>query len=262
MSGQFVTYISPPGAAIQAYPKHDVDAVPPSSVPSDFADAMTVRKAVFITEQGCRLEYEIDEDDERSHHWVVYASVGVKSHSSSGTSSPEPTTEYERRKIHGGQVPIGTIRLVPPPHAKHPIPNSIDGIGGDEVKVPEYGDRPTKLHNGKEAYVKLGRMAVIKEFRGYGLGHLLVNQALEFAKHHKRQLQCIPLDAVEESRLLHDLGASRFGDLEWKGLVMVHAQLDAVRFYAKNGFVVDEELGTWIEEGIEHVAMWKRIELA
>jgi predicted GNAT family N-acyltransferase len=48
----------------------------------------------------------------------------------------------------------------------------------------------------------------------------------------------------------------------WKGLVLVHAQVDVERMYQGLGFVTNESLGRWDEEGIEHVGMFKRITLA
>ena len=40
---------------------------------------------------------------------------------------------------------------------------------------------------------------------------------------------------------------------------MVHAQKQVQGFWEKYGFKVDEGMGTWDEEGIEHVGMWRRI---
>ena len=60
---------------------------------------------------------------------------------------------------------------------------------------------------------------------------------------------------MEREKLVNDHGG------EWHGLVMAHAQTKAVRFYQGMGFELDEELGKWIEEGIEHVAMWKRLNI-
>ncbi len=64
------------------------------TTPQIFSDAMTIRLQVFCTEQGCSAANELDEDDQRSWHWVTYDS-----------SSNEP---------------LACIRLVPPPHAPHP----------------------------------------------------------------------------------------------------------------------------------------------
>ena len=50
-------------------------------------------------------------------------------------------------------------------------------------------------------------------------------------------------------------------DGEWKGLVLVHAQKEIERFWVALGFVKDEAMGEWWEDGIEHVAVWKRVKL-
>jgi predicted GNAT family N-acyltransferase len=45
---------------------------------------------------------------------------------------------------------------------------------------------------------------------------------------------------------------------QWNGLVLVHAQKAVQGFWERVGFVMDEELGIWWEEGLEHVGMWSR----
>lgn len=47
----------------------------------------------------------------------------------------------------------------------------------------------------------------------------------------------------------------------WKGLVLVHAQADIENVWKKFGFEKDESMGTWDEEGIVHLGMWKRIQM-
>ena len=42
---------------------------------------------------------------------------------------------------------------------------------------------------------------------------------------------------------------------------MVHAQTTVEKVWSHHGFVKDESMGVWFEEGIEHIGMWKRIEL-
>lgn len=43
--------------------------------------------------------------------------------------------------------------------------------------------------------------------------------------------------------------------------MLVHAQVQGEKMYERFGFVTDEKMGRWDEEGIEHVGMWKRIDL-
>jgi len=92
------------------------DIVWPTTTPDDhrnpevFRDAMRVRETVFCDEQHCSLENELDEDDSKSWHWVVY---------SEGKDSR----------------PVGVIRLVPPPHPPHPAGNSDRGDEKPYVKI-------------------------------------------------------------------------------------------------------------------------------
>jgi predicted GNAT family N-acyltransferase len=53
-----------------------------------FTDAMKVRNAVFVVEQGVPAENELDHEESRCWHWVVYQ----------------------------GTTPVGAVRLVAPPH--------------------------------------------------------------------------------------------------------------------------------------------------
>ena len=46
---------------------------------------------------------------------------------------------------------------------------------------------------------------------------------------------------------------------EWKGLVQVHAQARLEEWYRGLGFEVDEGMGRWLEGGIEHLGMWRRV---
>ena len=254
-----VPCLSPPGKSVHLYPVYDSDAPVPERVPNIFADAMIVRKAVFVDEQGCRLSEEIDADDEKAYHWVVYADFErPKRGAQSGKTQIAPTNEYQRCKARGGTVAIGTIRLVLPPHGHHPLPSSVDGVGGVDVARIPGGDQMTDYHNGRELYVKIGRMAVIDEWRGQGIAKFLVEKALHFANRNRREMGLLPSSSEEEKKAKQELGI-KFEDLKWHGLVLAHSQKSAISFYKKLGFIHDEKLGSWIEEGIEHVAMWKKL---
>lgn len=195
---------------------------------------MEVRETVFVAEQGVPLEYELDADDPRSCHWVVYASVNQ-------------TTEPEQRDAGTGEVvrprrsvtrsqPVGTLRVVPFPHPPHPRdggwyvdnvlqerpPNdasttntttstrtttTITTDGGAETgggggattltkpqsaaeeerqtsALPFGPDRATTYHDGREPYVKIGRMAVIPEFRGHRISGQLWRAARAWLEAH------------------------------------------------------------------------------
>lgn len=178
----------PPGTTTLVLPTTN-----PNTNPTVFNAAMQIRMHVFVSEQKCSADAEIDTDDSRSWHWVLY----------------------------DGTTAVGTIRLVPPPHSPHGAAHEQKGA--------------------HEPCIKLTRVAIMPMYRGLGLGRRLVETALEWAGLHAREV-----------------GAQ--GEA-WRGLVLVHAQVDVEGMYAKLGFVVDEGLGRWDEEGIEHLGMFKRIKI-
>ncbi|KAM0330727.1 hypothetical protein ACHAQA_003679 [Verticillium albo-atrum] len=252
------------------------DAQPPS-IPKAFSDAMEVRTAVFIDEQHVPAENEFDADDARCCHWVVYASVNKVVQDEVLDDKGNVTTP---RRSSTRSVPIGTIRLVPFPHAAHPVDGGAyhDGVltsgakagaeGGDATAgAPGRGedglplhetDRATSLHDGKEPYVKLGRLAVVKEFRGHGIAKLLVSQALAWLKSHPTYF-----DPSVKELGLQSLGAASEKEIpKWGGLVCVHSQEQVVGTWERFGFKVDEEMGRWQEEDIWHRGMFLRLEVA
>jgi predicted GNAT family N-acyltransferase len=196
---------------------------------------MTVREIVFVKEQkAVTLPHHLDPDDARSCHWVFYAPASEQS--LSGDSPLQP---------------IGTIRLVPYPHGPHPergasyeAPSRYAPVEDSETffrhPPPKYQvDRATSLHDGKEPYLKLGRLCVVKEFRGKKLGDVLIQAALKWASEN-------PYFGKE-------------GTLEWKGLVCAQAQEKAVTTWQRNGFVIDEEMGSWNTVGIKHYGLFHRV---
>lgn len=106
--------------------------------------------------------------------------------------------------------------------------------------------------------MKLGRMATLKAYRKLGLGRLLVDAALGWLEGNKEQVTGA-MD-IEVGGEIGD-GDRERGVGEWKGLVLVHAQKEIERFWMAVGFVKDEGMGEWWEDGIEHVAVWKRVRL-
>ena len=207
------------------------------AIPQGFIDAMTVREEVFVKEQGVPLESEFDEDDPLSFHWVAYASIPVKQ------TSPELKPQDEkmdgtRRASTSTKIPIGTIRLVPPPHSSHPN-----------------GKNETAMHKSNESYVKLGRLAVIKEFRKAGISKLLIETALDWVRKH-------PYDTLPHLDPMEAMKSDAFGiGMEFRGLVLVHAQTGVQKVWKKYGFETDESMGIWDEEGIDHVGMWKKLDI-
>ena len=72
-------------------------------------------------------------------------------------------------------------------------------------------------------------------------------------------------DPVEREREMRREGGVSDGRIrkeeEWRGLCLVHAQTTVERFYGSCGFMVDEGMGRWWEEEIEHLGMWKRVKI-
>ncbi|PYI00368.1 hypothetical protein BO78DRAFT_412337 [Aspergillus sclerotiicarbonarius CBS 121057] len=209
------TLIPPPGKSTPlTLPPTSTTTTTITSSNLPLTDALTIRSLVFVTEQNCTPEGEIDNDDPRSWQWVIYH---------------QPPTEKK--------TPVAVIRLVPPPHPPHEVLTHPDS----GLELPEWD----MAH---EPYVKLTRVAVLKEWRGYGLGRKLVDEALEWARGNPREIERAYEGVTGERK-------------EWKGLVLVHAQTQVERMYARLGFETDEGLGRWDEEGIEHVGMWRRVSL-
>lgn len=207
--------VSPPGQAVLSVQLPSTSQHPASptdpSIPQTFHDAIAVRDDVFILEQNCLADEEIDVDDGISWHWVIYA----------------------------GSVPAGTIRLVPA--QAHADADDEKAVGG-----PNY--KGSRLWDHKEPYLKIGRLATRKEFRGRGYGRVLVEEALGWAAGHVG-------DVVADG---YDADGKR---VEWKGLLLAHAQAAVEKWYASMGWHADEGMGRWDECGIEHVGVWRRVEI-
>jgi len=105
------------------------------------------------------------------------------------------------------------------------------------IVPPPHGVHPNGFHDQhEEPYVKLGRVATMASHRGRGLSRLLTEEAFRWLAAHKNEVT-----------------------VGYNGLVLCHAQVSVERMYAKLGFVTDEKLGRWDEEGIQHLGMWKRV---
>lgn len=280
---EFVSMLSPPGDSLRDYVPGKRHREQPATLPQTFRDAMVVREEVFVDEQGVPLENEVDEDDKRSWHWVAYASVCTTSSpppdsqtglphpaETSNNSAAESGSEDERRSSASAiSVPIGTIRLVPPPHPPNPYINHDETGGHPDARPPPGVAESIKRKTPTEPYIKLGRLASAKDFRKMGISRLLINTAIEYASKNPKTV-CPPPSptTVELAKVISkDLEEAA----EWKGLCMVHAQVSVKELWARQGFVEEltDEKGEvviskeehWIEEDIEHLAMWKRIKL-
>jgi len=257
----FIGFIEPTN--LDNYDRQYRSSGQPEGIPKVFLDAMEVREQVFVVEQDIPLENEFDADDPRSCHWVIYASIST-------TTQPEITDDkgeiIQRKKSESKSQPVGTIRLVPFPHPPHPEPGSsyaADALETDPNVVdlseapPFIVDRATTYHDGKEPYIKLGRLAVLKEFRGSGVAKMLVNAAMSWARENPTFFNPSIKDVGMEK-----MGASIAADIPvWKGLVCIHAQEYIASAWTKWGFKIDEGMGKWDEEGILHVGMFQRLNI-
>ncbi|KAI4201130.1 MAG: hypothetical protein LQ350_003444 [Teloschistes chrysophthalmus] len=196
--------LSSPAFPLPSYP----------DIPNLFLAALRVRIIVFKDEQKCSLECEVDDDDRRSWHWVAFE----------------------------GEEAVGTMRLVPVQEKVHGVEKDGEEGEGEEGKRTQPRKGKTDMWDGREAYIKIGRMATIKEYRGSGIARRLVDGSMAWAAAHGRELE----------------GDGRAG-AQWHGLVLSHAQKVVKGWWEKMGFVVDDGLGVWWEEGIEHVGMWRRV---
>lgn len=266
---EFMTMLSPPKEKVDGYDNTKPCSRQTINVPPLFRDAMSVREEVY-GEQGVPLEAEFDEDDARSWHWIAYASVA-------STSSPPkdmrvdstntPADDARRASASASRMPVATIRLIPPPHG----PNK---YLEDTNKADKHADAdPPSEEAGSahpvEPYVKLGRLATLKAYRGMGLAGLLINAVFDFAKLNPDTIYKPPSPTAMERAQIKEHGKEQ--QLAWEGLIMIHAQANIKKMWEKHGF--SEELRNdkgeveiaaephWIEEGIEHIGMWKRIEV-
>ncbi|KAI0556257.1 acetyltransferase [Xylaria curta] len=304
MGTPFITLLEP--TKLDGYNPNLPHNMQAPHIPAPFKDAMEVRERVFVTEQGCPLEFEHDADDARSCHWIMYASVNT-------TTEPEERDPHTldvvrpRRSITQ-TVPIGTLRIVPFPHPPHPpdgaryvggvLQPAEDGFGAshpeqngngkleesgspngnsngngtaqrrhrgmslvdhDRMSAPmPYGaDRQTDFHDGKESYVKLGRVAVLPEYRGRGIADQLWNAARQWLEQNPAFFN----PSVKEWGM-DVMKVDNTRDVpEWNGLVCVHAQEAVTKIYERWGFRLDKGMGKFYEENIPHVGMWTRLKI-
>lgn len=186
-----------------------------------------------MVEQKCDPDAELDEDDARSWHWVLY---DTHTDSSALQSNGVNGAENEKKK-----KPVAVVRLVPPPHAPHGHLNPVIGDGVDTSETCRKENLP---------FIRLTRVAVLKEYRGKGLSRMLAEHALDWAAAHPEEVDAAHAEALGG-------GVER----KWDGLVLVHAQTQVEGVYKRLGFVTDQGLGTWEEERIVHVGMWRELDV-
>lgn len=264
---EFLCVLSPPKDKVDGYDNTKPCAEQTISVPPLFRDAMSVREQVY-GEQGIPLEAEFDEDDARSWHWIAYASVASTSMPPKylrSDSANTPAEDARRASASASRMPVATIRLIPPPHG----PNKYldDANLSDKHADADPPSKELESAHPAEPYVKLGRLATLKPYRSMGLAGLLINAVSEFAKQNPDTIYKPASPTATERAQITEHGREQ---LAWEGLIMIHAQANLRKMWEKHGF--SEELmndkgeveiraeSHWVEEGIEHIGMWKRIE--
>ncbi|KAI1388699.1 uncharacterized protein F4822DRAFT_429316 [Hypoxylon trugodes] len=294
MGTPFITLLEP--SRLDGYDRSKPHDQQPAHIPQAFCDAMEVREAVFVREQSVPLQNEHDADDARSCHWVTYASVHQTvspEQRDPATGEILRPRRSETRSMPIGTLRVVPFPHPPHPQAGGRYVDNVlqedegeDGqVGGsgggsgnaasptgarprartltsvDEERqasaLPYGADRPTTYHDGKEPYVKLGRMAVIPEFRG----HHIAGQLWHAAKKWLEENPTFFNPSVTELGM-DQLKAGAPSDIpKWNGLICCHAQKSVVGLYERWGFKVDEGMGTWYEEGIPHVGMFQRLKI-
>lgn len=145
--------------------------------------------------------------------------------------------------------PVACIRLVPPPHAPHET--LLHPEQAREGKFPKYD----VAH---EPYVKITRVAVLKDYRGVGLSRLLMDTVHQWIEAHGEEI---------EKEYRRELRAYLGGDEKgvypgkWNGLCLTHAQVQVEKMYERFGYKTDKTLGVWDEEGIDHIGMFRRLDV-
>lgn len=269
-----------------------------STVAQLFLAARKVRFEVFVIEQHCSAANEIDIDDATSWHWVIYAPpslplngrprawlepsllVGKAAAEGGGQEGAHHLNNDKNdndiinnnNKINDEEsarslIPVATIRLVPfspsPPTAAPPASGEGEAAAEQKQQQQLPTHTATKIWNGKEAYIKLGRLATLRSHRGLGFGRVLIDNALKWAVENASTLRrqpCVTGEGQQEGQ--QEKEKEKKEGNGWNGLVLVHAQRNVEAWYRSvQGFVTDEGMGVWMEEGIEHVGMWRRLDL-
>ncbi|KAL8860069.1 MAG: hypothetical protein Q9178_003619 [Gyalolechia marmorata] len=234
-----ITRLPPPGPAVLSIPTSLLSSLtepgltpptPPKDVPPPYLSALRVRIPVFVTEQRCSLAGELDADDARSWHWIAF----------------------------DNDQPVATLRLVPVTAEvvvggaeqefvamEKECVGLPDKDGRDKRSEPYHG--ATAMWDGREPFIKIGRMATLASHRGRGIAQRLIEESLAWAATHGADLSSPGSEGLENIP-------------QWSGLVLSHAQKSVQEWWGKMGFEVDEGLGAWWEEGIEHVGMWRRVD--
>jgi predicted GNAT family N-acyltransferase len=193
----------------------------PSRNPPIINDALTVRLKVFVDEEGFDPAVEIDSDDARSWHWTVY-------------DNTEPANP----------VPVATARMIPPPQ----VPPERLVQSDKAVSGPKYD----LLH---EPAIRLGRLACLKEYRGYGLARKLNETILTWAREHPAEINRAYMKCLQEV----GRDVQKIPGEKWSGLVIGYVLAHLEKFYMGLGFNSYGPVGFW--DGFENCGIWMRLDI-
>ena len=201
-------------------------------VPIVFLDALAVRLPVFVKEQKVPAENELDEDDKRASHVVLYTGIN----NPIGFVKGLPMCTLRFLEIVPNQEDTNHYNTITIPEGWQIPPAGSLSFKKGAKPLTEPVHYPSDCWDGKEPYLKLGRMATLKAFRRKEMARKLLQWTFGWILNNQEQFT---------------LGRNT--------LILVHAQREVQYFYQSQGFVLDVTMGTWVEEGIEHIGMWKRL---
>ncbi|KAL7422272.1 hypothetical protein Q5752_002918 [Cryptotrichosporon argae] len=170
----------------------------------------SIRTEVFSVEQGFPLDTEMDEHDPDAVHFLLTVSAAAPAPTSTALLSPSKIASLVSGSAATSSsttaVPVGTIRWVP-------------------------------------ALGKLTRLAVLKEYRHFGFGRVLVERMETWvAENAARDDMRAVVKEAEGRRIVK---------------VKIHSQIPVVAFYARLGYVAEGP--EFDEEGEPHQKMTKEL---
>lgn len=184
-------------------------------------DALTIRRKVFVDDGDFDAADEIDAEDARSWHWVIYDNGEARN-----------------------PVPVATIRMVPPPQV------SLNRLS--------HADRATygpQYDFESEPAVRPSRMAVLKEYQGNQLAVRLMETVHSWASENQRAIN----HAYMHSLQAVGGNSSALPNGKWSGLVHVYGLKHLEKFFPRIGYELLGEEGFW--EGVEHVGFRMRLDV-
>ncbi|SPO20722.1 uncharacterized protein UTRI_00198 [Ustilago trichophora] len=239
---------------------------------SQLRGACDVRIEVFVREQGFALEDEIDQYDPLAAHFIL-----------THNSNPDKV--------------IGTLRLLPYPlpipkpdePGSEPNPNSSYPLGGSRSESAVASDfisaawshHPTPISSARDPAqthaeeeetgkgmpekggAKLGRLALLKEARGKGLGHLLVRKAEAWlidvlsSDEAQRQGAFGPRPTLQGDRQQSEESKAAKTERLESIIIKLSSQIYVIDFYKKLGY---EPIGErYDEDGAPHQLCYKQV---